>query len=161
MFPIIRIPCQWQKSILFILKCLHSHSDVILHMSHWGRSGKGCGVSVRGPEWAPAIFRLKSWAVGESLSSGNLWTEKFYTIPQKFEILCSGKGVSSWQILSSLFQILKRKQKEKEKLESYLQAWEHFHFAVIPLTPPCWQIFTTGFNQQAPGDSNVHEGLHS
>ena len=35
MFPIIRILCQWQKSILFIWKCLHSHSDVILHVSHW------------------------------------------------------------------------------------------------------------------------------
>lgn len=41
LFPIIRIPCQWQKSILFIWKCLHSHSDVILHMNHWGRWGGG------------------------------------------------------------------------------------------------------------------------
>lgn len=87
LFPIIRIPCQWQKSILFILKCLHSHSDVILHMSHWGRF-------VEGGKPSPAIFKLKSWAVGE-ISSGNLQTGKFYTIPQRSEILCSGKGVSS------------------------------------------------------------------
>ena len=30
-----------KKSILFRWKCLHSHSDVILHMSHWGRWGGG------------------------------------------------------------------------------------------------------------------------
>lgn len=109
------------------------------------------------PGWVPALARLTVMGFSEGQSSGKLWTGNFYPTPQRLSILCSGKGVSSWHNLNSFFQILKWNQKEKEeKLESHFKEQECFYFAVISLSRPGGQIVTPGFNQQAPGDSNVN-----
>lgn len=127
------------KMLTFTLGCYITHESL-------RKVGRG---SARGP--GRPLQRVRDFF-------GQLWTKKFYPTPPRFEILCG--GISSWQILSSFFQILKRKQNEKEKLKSHFKEWERFCLAVISLPLPWWPIFTTGFNQQAPGDSSVPKWLH-
>lgn len=151
MFPIIRIPCQWQKSILFILKCLHSHSDVILHMSHWGTFVGGAIFSHLQAEvmgsWWDFLRKSANWEILHNT------TEIWNSVRWK-----------ACLILTDSLLVLPDPQINKERKRKAGMASSRagmFSFRRdFPLTLPRWQIFTTGFNQQAPADSNVNEGLH-
>lgn len=114
------------------------------------RGGEG---SAPGPGWAPVLTMLSVMGFSDGQFSRKLWTKKLYITPQKFKILCSGKGGSSWQVLFSFSEVLKWKKNKKESWNPIWQEWECFHFAVISLTLLGRQFFTTSFNQKSPEDS--------
>lgn len=72
------------KMLTFTLRCYITHESLI---EVGGRGAVGGGVCPR-PRMSPSHLQAKVMGSWWSLSSGNLWTEKLYTIPQKFEILC-------------------------------------------------------------------------
>lgn len=130
------------KMLTFTLRCYITHESL-------KEVGRG---PAQGPGWSQ---QREPWA---SLDSCEFRDSIQHRTDLKFCVVQRASPLHRFSPLSS--KSSRGSKKKKRSWDPILNSGEHFFLIVFSLPLPWWQIFITGFNQQAPVDSDVKRELH-